>query len=161
MEDGARLLGTLYQLTHLLAAGTHGPSLLRVILHEALTLTGSRAGQIFFLRPDRRSLCPSVSDGEGVIDEREISADDPPWSDAIREATVVRLPASAAVGDGPELNGSMTLALPLLARGHVLGMLVLRDVPAPPVPLPCQAFLDTLANLAVHALRNSTLYDDL
>jgi hypothetical protein len=69
MDDAARTLGTLYRLTHLLAMGTQGPSLLRTILREALTLTGSRAGQIFLLKPDRHTLCPAISEGEGVIDD--------------------------------------------------------------------------------------------
>ena len=58
-------------------------------------------------------------------------------------------------------GGLVTLAMPLLARGDVLGMLLLRELPEQQVPLPCQPLLDTLASLAAHTLHNSTLYDDL
>jgi signal transduction histidine kinase len=51
--------------------------------------------------------------------------------------------------------------MPLLARGHVLGMLMLRDVPEQQESLPWQPFLDMLVDLAAHTLHNNALYDDL
>ena len=108
--------------------GTQGPSLLRTMLREALGLTGGRGGQVLLLKADRRTLLTHLGEGGDIVDDEEILADAPPWSDVIREGKVVRLRSMQAVSDHAPGDRLVTLGIPLLARGDVLGILTLRDL---------------------------------
>jgi signal transduction histidine kinase len=161
MSYEMRQLATLYRLTRLLAMGTQGASLLRTILREALGLTGGRGGQVLLLKADRRTLLPHIAEGEDIPDDEEIPADAPPWADVIRQGKVVRLgsmraPSSDASGDRP-----VTLGIPLLARGDVLGILTLQELSEVWAKRDREPFLEALAHLTAHALHNDSLYRDL
>ena len=119
-------LRTLYRLTRLLAMGTQSSSLLRTLLREALRLTGGRGGQVLLLKADRRTLLLYLGEGEAIADAQEVPADAPPWVNVIREGKVVRLESTqAGPGHTPE-DCQVTLGIPLLARGDVLGILTLQ-----------------------------------
>jgi signal transduction histidine kinase len=156
-----RQLTTLYRLTRLLAMGTQGSSLLRTILKEALGLTGGRGGQVLVLKPDRRTLLVDIEEGDDPTDAEEIPADALPWADVLREGKVVRLPSTVA--DPAHLPGDhlVTLGIPLLARGDVLGILTLRGLSETWTRPDQEPFLEALANIAAHALQNDSLYRDL
>jgi signal transduction histidine kinase len=154
-------LRTLYRLTHLLAVGTPSSSLLRTLLREVLRLTGGGGGQVLLLKADRRTLLLYLGEGEAVTDAEEVSADAPPWANVIREGKVVRL-ASMRTGAGHSLaDCQVSLGIPLLARGDVLGILTLRHLSEAWTKPDHAAFLETLAHLAAHALHNDSLYRDL
>ncbi|HEX2277571.1 MAG TPA: GAF domain-containing protein [Candidatus Tectomicrobia bacterium] len=161
MSCEKRQLATLYRLTRLLAIGTQDASLLRTILKEALGLTGGRGAQVLLLKPDRKTLLAYVDEGDSPTNGVEIPADDPPWADVIRAGKVVRLrsrPADAGhQGDGHRV----TLGIPLLARGDVLGILTLGELSGAWAKPDREPFLEALANMAAHALHNSTLDRDL
>jgi signal transduction histidine kinase len=161
MSDAVRQLATLYRLTRLLAMGTQGASLLRTILREALGLTGGRGGQVLLLKADRRTLLTHLGEGEGIVEGEEIPADAPPWSDVIREGKVVCLRSRRAVGAHIPGGGLVTLGIPLLARGDVLGVLSLRELSEVWTKHDRELFLEALANLAAHALHNEALDRDL
>jgi GAF domain-containing protein len=156
-----RQLTTLYRLTRLLAMGTQGASLLRTILKEALGLTGSRGGQVLLLRPDRRTLLVEIGEGEGLADGEEVSADAFPWADVIREGKVVRLPSTMSDTDDQPADRLVTLGIPLLARGDVLGILTLWGLSETWARHDQEPFLETLAHIAAHALHNDSLYRDV
>ena len=63
-------------------------------------------------------------------------------------------------GHTPE-DCRVTLGIPLLARGDVLGILTLRDLSEVWAKHDRAPFLEALANLAAHALHNDSLYRDL
>jgi signal transduction histidine kinase len=141
--------------------GTQSTSLLRTLLREALRLTGGRGGQVFLLKADRRTLLLHLGEGAATVDDPEVSADTPPWVNVIREGKVVRLPSvQAPQGQGPQ-DCQVTLGIPLLARGDVLGILTLRDLSAGWAHHERVPFLEALADLAAHALHNDSLYRDL
>lgn len=161
MSDAMRQLSTLYRLTRLLAMGTQGTSLLRTILREALGLTGGVGGQVLLLKADRRTLLPYIGEGLHVSDAAEIPADALPWADVIHAGKVVRLgslpTSSLQASDHPPV----TLGIPLLARGDVLGLLTLQEISEVWAHDDRQPFLEALAHLAAHALHNDSLYRDL
>jgi signal transduction histidine kinase len=161
MSDVVRQLATLYRLTRLLAMGTQGASLLRTILREALGLTGGRGGQVLLLKADRRTLLTHLGEGEGIVEGEEIPADAPPWSDVMREGKVVRLRSRRAVAAHIPGDRLVTLGIPLLARGDVLGVLTLRELSEVWTKQDREPFLEALANLAAHALHNEALDRDL
>jgi two-component system, NtrC family, sensor histidine kinase HydH len=157
----SRQLTTLYRLTRLLAMGTQGASLLRTILKEALGLTGGRGGQVLLLKPDRRTLLVDSGEGEGLADGEEVPADALPWADVIRAGKVVRFPSMITeTGDQP-VDCLVTLGIPLLARGDVLGILTLWGLSDAWARHEQEPFLEALANIAAHALENDSLYRDL
>lgn len=120
-------LRTLYRLTRLLAMGTQSSSLLRTLLREALRLTGGRGGQILLLKADRRTLLLHLGEGEDIADAQEVPADAPPWVNVIREGKVVRLESMRAGSSHAVEDYQVSLGIPLLARGDVLGILTLWD----------------------------------
>src|SRR5688572_14790334 len=128
MSNAMRQLATLYRLTRLLAMGTQGASLLRTILREALGLTGGLGGQVLLLRADRRTLLPYIGEGAHLSDEEEIPADAPPWAEVIRAGKVVRLGSMPAASRQASGDAPVTLGIPLLARGDVLGILTLQEL---------------------------------
>jgi signal transduction histidine kinase len=154
-------LRTLYRLTRLLAMGTQSASLLRTLLREALRLTGGRGGAVLLLKADRRTLLLHLGEGEAVVDEPEVPAEAPPWANVIREGKVVRLQSMRAVSSQNPADCRVTLGIPLLARGDVLGILTLRDLSEVWAKHDRAPFLEALANLAAHALHNDSLYRDL
>jgi signal transduction histidine kinase len=156
-----RQLATLYRLTRLLAMGTQGSSLLRTILKEALGLTGGRGGQVLLLKPDRKSLLAHIGEGAGLVEGAEIPADDPPWADVIREGKIVRLPSGTADASLQPGDRRVTLGIPLLARGDVLGLLTLGELSDAWARHDREPFLEALANLAAQALHNRTLGREL
>jgi signal transduction histidine kinase len=161
MAGEIRQLTTLYRLTRLLAMGTPGASLLRTILKEALGLTGGRGSQVLLLRPDRRTLLVEIGEGEGLADGAEVPADAVPWADVIREGKVVRLPSPLAETGQQPADHLVTLGIPLLARGDVLGILTLWGLSESWARHDQEPILETLANIAAHALHNDSLYRDL
>jgi two-component system sensor histidine kinase HydH len=160
MALDARKLSTLYRLTRLLAGGADGASLLRAVVREALSLTGGRGGQILVQR-DGRTLHRLIGEGEADGGEGEISADISPWGDALRLGRAAWLPAMAGHEAQPPVADAITLALPLLARGDVLGLLALWGVPGIWARPHCEPFLEALADVSAHALHNASLYRDL
>jgi signal transduction histidine kinase len=74
---------------------------------------------------------------------------------------VVRLPSMTAGTSHHPGNRHVTLGVPLLARGDVLGLLTLCDVSEAWAKHDREPFLEALANLAAHALHNDSLYRDL
>src|SRR5918992_4963671 len=128
MSREVRQLTTFYRLTRLLAIGTQGSSLLRTILKEALGLTGGRGAQVLLLKPDRKTLLAYIDEGDGLADSVEIPADDPPWVDVIRAGKIVRLQSRLASADQQPDDHHVTLGIPLLARGDVLGILTLGEL---------------------------------
>jgi two-component system, NtrC family, sensor histidine kinase HydH len=161
MDNREGELRTLYRLTRLLAMGTQSSSLLRTLLREALRLTGGRGGQVLLLKADRRTLLLHIGEGEAMADDHEVPADAPPWANVIREGKVVRLESmQAGPGHTPE-GCQVTLGIPLLARGDVLGILTLRDLSEVWTKHDRAPFLEALADLAAHALHNDSLYRDL
>jgi transcriptional regulator with GAF, ATPase, and Fis domain len=154
-------LGTLYRLTRLLAMGTQSSSLLRTLLREALRLTGGRGGQVLLLKADRRTLLIHLGEGEAIADDQEVPADAPPWANVIREGKVVRLESMRAGPGHTSEDCQVTLGIPLMARGDVLGILTLRDLSEVWAKHDRAPFLEALANLAAHALHNDSLYRDL
>jgi signal transduction histidine kinase len=156
-----RQLASLYRLTHLLAMGTPGASLLRTIVKQALGLTRGHSGRVLLLKPDRRTLQVAVAEGQAAVEGQELAADTSPWSEAIREGKLVRLPAPQADAGPRSAGRTLTLGLPLLARGDVLGLLVLERVPEAWARPDCQVGLQALADLAAHVLDNGALYRDL
>jgi signal transduction histidine kinase len=161
MGEEIRELTTLYRLTRLLAMGTQGASLLRTILREALGLTGGRGGQVLLLKPDRKTLLVQIEEGMGLVDEAEVPADAPPWADVIREGKVVRLSSLTVDSGHHQGDRYVTLGIPLLARGDVLGILTLWDLPDTWVKHDQAPFLEALAHVAAHTLHNDALYRDL
>jgi signal transduction histidine kinase len=161
MTCESRQLTTLYRLTRLLATGTQGASLLRTILKEALGLTGSRGGQVLLLRPDRKTLLVDIGEGEGLANGEEVPADALPWADVIRDGKVVHLPAPMADTGQQPADHLVTLGIPLLARGDVLGILTLWGLSETWARHDQEPILETLANIAAHALHNDSLYRDL
>jgi signal transduction histidine kinase len=161
MSDAGRQLATLYRLTRLLAMGTQGASLLRTILREALGLTGGTGGQVLLLKADRRTLLAYIGEGEGISKDAEIPADAPPWADVIYTGKVVRLELMPAASLQASDHPPVTLGIPLLARGDVLGILTLQELPEVWANDDRQPFLEALAHLAAHALHNDSLYRDL
>jgi signal transduction histidine kinase len=154
-------LRTLYRLTHLLAMGTQSSSLLRTLLREALRLTGSRGGQVLLLKADRRTLLLHLGEGEAIADDQEVPADAPPWANVIREGKVVRLQSTRPTHSHTPNGCQVTLGIPLLARGDVLGILTLQDLSEVWAKHDRARFLEALADLAAHALHNDSLYRDL
>jgi two-component system, NtrC family, sensor histidine kinase HydH len=154
-------LHTLYRLTHLLAVGTQSSSLLRTLLREALRLTGGCGGQVLLLKADRRTLLLHLGEGEAIADDQEFPADAPPWANVIREGKVVRLKSMRAGPSHTPEDRQVTLGIPMLARGDVLGILTLRDLSEVWAKHDRAPFLEALANLAAHALHNDSLYRDL
>lgn len=153
VAQGGRELDVVYRLNRLLAGGADCSSLLRTLLYEALAVTGGCGGQVLLFERNRRVLrfCvgagQEISAGEGA----EISADDPPWVDAIREGRAVQAPLHAMTG----------VVLPLLARGDVLGVLALRGLTDEWMQPPKRAFLETVADIAAHALYHAACARDL
>ena len=160
MSREMRRLGTLYRLTRLLAVGMQDSSLLRTILKEALRLTGGRGAQVLLLKPDRKTLLAYVDAGDRLIDGEEIPADDYPWADVIRAGKVARLRSRPAAADPQAEAHDVTLGIPLLARGGVLGILTLGELSEAWAKPDREPFLETLADMAAHALHNSTLDRD-
>jgi two-component system, NtrC family, sensor histidine kinase HydH len=156
-----RQLATLYRLTRLLAMGTQASSLLRTILKETLGMTGGRGGQVLLLKPDRKTLLAYIGEGEGLVEGAEIPADDPPWADVIREGKIVRRRSRTPAASLQLGDRRVTLGIPLLAKGDVLGLLTLGELSEAWARHDREPFLEALANLAAHALHNSTLYRDL
>jgi GAF domain-containing protein len=154
-------LRTLYRLTRLLAMGTQSSSLLRTLLREALRLTGGRGGQVLLLKADRRTLLLYLGEGEAIADDTEVPADAPPWANVIREGKVVRVRSMRAASGHTPGDGQVTLGIPLLARGDVLGILTLRELSERWAKHDRAPFLEALANLAAHALHNDSVYRDL
>src|SRR6267142_2991516 len=152
---------TLYRLARLLAAGAQSASLLRIIVKEALGLTGGRGGQVLLLKPDRRTLLLQIAEGERSADGEEVSADAPPWVDVIREGKVVRIRSISSDPPHPIAERRITVDIPLLARGDVLGVLTLYDLSETWAQHDQEPFLEALAHLAAHALHNDLLYRDL
>jgi two-component system, NtrC family, sensor histidine kinase HydH len=152
---------TLYRLARLLAAGAQSASLLRIIVKEALGLTGGRGGQVLLLKPDRRTLLLQIAEGERSADGEEVSADAPPWADVIREGKVVRIRSISSDPPHPIAERRITVDIPLLARGDVLGVLTLYDLSETWAQHDQEPFLEALAHLAAHALHNDLLYRDL
>lgn len=152
---------TLYRLARLLAAGAQSASLLRIIVKEALGLTGGRGGQVLLLKPDRRTLLLQIAEGERSADGEEVSADAPPWADVIREGKVVRIRSISSDPRHPIAERRITVDIPLLARGDVLGVLTLYDLSETWAQHDQEPFLEALAHLAAHALHNDLLYRDL
>jgi signal transduction histidine kinase len=152
---------TLYRLARLLAAGAQSASLLRIIVKEALGLTGGRGGQVLLLKPDRRTLLLQIAEGERSADGEEVSADAPPWADVIREGKVVRIRSISSDPRHPIAERRVTVDIPLLARGDVLGVLTLYDLSETWARHDQEPFLEALAHLAAHALHNDLLYRDL
>jgi signal transduction histidine kinase len=151
----------MYRLNRLLAGGTDCPSLLRAILHEALALTRGRGGQILLLERERRVLRSFVEEGQELVEGAEVPADDPPWGDAVRKGKMVCTSATMA---GDRHRGARAVAsqvIPLLARGDVLGIFALWGPSDEWMQAPRSAFLETLANLAAHALDHAALARDL
>ena len=141
-----RMLDVVYRLSCLLAGGTDSLSLLRAILQDALTLTGSRSAGVLLLERAQRMLHPLVCIGDAAWAETGLPADEPPWSTVVWTGKTARtLPAAAS---GPQAEA--TLVLPLLVRGDVLGVLALCGGLRPPPPR--RALLEFLVNLAAHAL---------
>jgi signal transduction histidine kinase len=161
MGGEIRQLTTLYRLTRLLAMGTQGASLLRTILREALGLMGGRGGQVLLLKPDRKTLRVQIGEGVGLVDAAEVPADAPPWADVIREGKVVRLSSLPVDSAHHQGDGHVTLGIPLLARGDVLGILTLWDLPNTWAWHDQAPFLEALAHVAAHTLHNDSLYRDL
>jgi signal transduction histidine kinase len=161
MDNGEGELRTLYRLTRLLAMGTPSSSLLRTLLREALRLTGGCGGQVFLLKADRRMLLLHLGEGEAIADDQEVPADAPPWVNAIREGKVVCLQSMRAAPGHTLEDSRVTLGIPLLARGDVLGILMLRDLSEVWAKHDRAPFLEALANLAADALRTDSLYRDL
>jgi signal transduction histidine kinase len=161
MSDAMRQLATLYRLTRLLAMGTQGTSLLRTILREALGLTGGVGGQVLLLKADRRTLLPYIGEGLHVSDAAEIPADALPWADVIHAGKVVRLGSLPTSSRQASDHPPVTLGIPLLARGDVLGILTLQEISEVWAKDERQPFLEALAHLAAHALHNDSLYRDL
>jgi two-component system, NtrC family, sensor histidine kinase HydH len=161
MSREVRQLTTFYRLTRLLAIGTQGSSLLRTILKEALGLTGGRGAQVLLLKPDRKTLLAYIDEGDGLADSVEIPADDPPWVDVIRAGKIVRLRSRLASADQQPDDHHVTLGIPLLARGDVLGILTLGELSEAWAKPDREPFLEALANMAAHALHNSMLDRDL
>ena len=152
---------TLYRLARLLAAGAQSASLLRIIVKEALGLTGGRGGQVLLLKPDRRTLLLQIAEGERSADGEEVPADAPPWADVIREGKVVRIRSISSDPRHPIAERRVTVDIPLLARGDVLGVLTLYDLSETWAKHDQEPFLEALAHLAAHALHNDLLYRDL
>ena len=152
---------TLYRLARLLAAGAQSASLLRIIVKEALGFTGGRGGQVLLLKPDRRTLLLQIAEGERSADGEEVSADAPPWADVIREGKVVRIRSISSDPRHPIAERRVTVDIPLLARGDVLGVLTLYDLSETWAQHDQEPFLEALAHLAAHALHNDLLYRDL
>jgi signal transduction histidine kinase len=152
---------TLYRLARLLAAGAQSASLLRIIVKEALGLTGGRGGQVLLLKPDRRTLLLQIAEGEVLADGEEVSADAPPWADVIREGKVVRISSIRSDPGHHIAERRVTVGIPLLARGDVLGVLTLYDLSETWAQHDWEPFLEALAHLAAHALHNDLLYRDL
>jgi signal transduction histidine kinase len=161
MNREMRQLATLYRLTRLLAIGTQDSSLLRTILKEALGLTGGRGAQVLLLKPDRKTLLAYVDEGDNPTDGVEIPADAPPWADVIRSGKVVRLRSRPADAGHQADDHRVTLGIPLLARGDVLGILTLGELSGAWARPDREPFLEALANMAAHALHNSTVDRDL
>ncbi|HXH08369.1 MAG TPA: GAF domain-containing protein [Alphaproteobacteria bacterium] len=153
MAQGGRELDVLYRLNRLLAGGADYSSPLRTLLYEALSVTGGCGGQILLWERDRRALCFYVGAGQKIseVEGAEISADDPPWVDAIREGRVVHAPLDAMTAP----------LLPLLARGDVLGVLALRGLADEWMQPPKRTFLETLADIGAHALHHAISARDL
>ncbi len=153
MDQGGRELDVVYRLNRLLAGGADYSSLLRTLLYEALAVTGGCGGQILLLERDRRALRFCVGAGQKIsaVEGAEISADDLPWVDAIREGRVVHAP----------LDAMTALLLPLFARGDVLGVLALRGLADEWMQPPKRAFLETLADIGAHALHHAACARDL
>jgi signal transduction histidine kinase len=102
-----------------------------------------------------------IEEGQGLVEGTEVPADDPPWGDAVREGQIVCISAGV---DGDRHRGIRAVAtqvIPLLARGDVLGVLALWGPSDEWMQAPRSAFLETLANLAAHALHHATLTGDL
>lgn len=161
MHEGGRELDTLHRLSGLLAGGTDSPSLLRAILREAMALTGSHGGQVFLLERDRRTLRSCIGEGEGLVEGTEIPADEPPWGEVVREGRVVRTLPTINRDTQEGMEGVAILAIPLLARGDVLGVLAVRSPSDEWMQAPKDPFLETLANLAAYTLHNTALARDL
>ncbi|MBI3327755.1 MAG: GAF domain-containing protein, partial [Nitrospinae bacterium] len=161
MADGGRELDIVYRLSRLLAGGTDCPSLLRAILREALALTGSSGGRVLLLERERRTLRSFVEEGQGPAEGAEVPAEDPPWGEAIREGRAVCTPLTADTNGHDSMSAVATLVLPLLARGDVLGVLVLQGLPEKWARAPHGVFLEILGNLAAHALHNAAYSRDL
>jgi GAF domain-containing protein len=73
----------------------------------------------------------------------------------------VGLPSAVGKDAHQSSAEAVTLAIPLLARGDVLGLLALWDVPAGWTQPHGEPFLAALADLAAHTLHNASLYRDL
>jgi signal transduction histidine kinase len=161
MSREMRQLATFYRLTRLLAVGTQGDSLLRTILKEALGLTGGRGAQVLLLKPDRKTLLAHIGEGEGAPEGLETAADDPPWGDVIRAGKIVRLQSGPVEAGHQPGDRHVTLGIPLLARGDVLGILTLGELSEAWSKPDREPFLEALADMAAHALHNGTLDRDL
>jgi GAF domain-containing protein len=161
MSHEKRQLATFYRLTRLLAMGTQGASVLRTILKEALSLTGGRAAWVLLLKPDRKTLLACIGKGEGVVDDEEIPADAPPWADVNRAGKIVRLRVRTAAAGHQPRERQVTLGIPLLARGDVLGILTLGELSEAWATHNQETFLEALANFAAHALHHDALCQEL
>jgi GAF domain-containing protein len=161
MSCETRQLATFYRLTRLLAMGTQGDSLLRTILKEALGLTGGRGAKVLLLKPDRKALLAHVGEGEAAAEGVETPAAASPWGDVIHEGKIVWLRSSMVDTNHQPADHRLTLGIPLLARGDVLGILALRDLSEAWAKQDRESLLEALANIAAHALHNDSLYRDV
>jgi signal transduction histidine kinase len=152
-----RQLGTFYRLAHLLAAGADGVTILRAILRETLTLTGCRSARILLLERDGRTLRALIGEGVGAQEGVVVAAEISPWGDALREGRLAYLPCTTGDSEPAPNGGRAFVAIPLLARGDVLGLLALQDVPTTPAKPYREPFLEALADLAAHSLHNAAL----
>lgn len=160
MTSGERQVSLFYRLAHLLAGGADGVSLLRAIVREALRLTSCRSAQIFRLDRDGRTLRALIGKGAGAKEGIELTAETSPWADALREGRPASLPCTTGSPGYPPSTAAVFLAIPLLARGDVLGLLALRNVPSSWAHPSREPLLQALADLAAHSLRNASLYHD-
>lgn len=141
-----RMLDMVSRLSRLLAGGTAPHTLLHATLQAALALTGGREGSVLLLERDQRLLRPCVCIGDAGWAEAGLPADELPWSMAVWQGKTTQTPPMSETG----LHAEALLIVPLLVRGNVVGVLVLRAGLQPPQPR--RTLLDILVNLAAHTL---------
>jgi signal transduction histidine kinase len=175
LQERVSGLAALHRITLALGSTRHPREVLRLVVEEAVKLLHATDGVIYLVEPSRQLLVPQVSVGVGLDRFAELSLEHD--EDLAVEAAQSRyhrvgyaverekggagdLPASDHGQDAAEATG-LRLAVPLIAEGQSLGVVVLHRKATSDLSAVEEELLWMLAGHAAQVLHNARLYGEL
>lgn len=160
LQERVSGLTALHRITLALGSARRPPELLRLVVEEAVELLHATEGVVYLVEPPAQRLVPQVAVGTQIEQFPVLSLETD--EDLVVEAAQSRYHRVSYALERTSREGeSLRLAVPLIAEGRSLGVVVLRRGGPSDLSAVEEELLWLLAGHAAQVLHNCRLYGEL